>query len=155
MEELDLAAIARAVIHDLQAEYQERSPEIIVHELPEAKGDPVLIRQVFANLLSNAFKFTRDKPNPKIEAGGYKSMESMEENIYFISDNGVGFDMKYADRLFGLFQRLHGEAQYEGTGIGLATVQRIIRRHGGRVWAEGKVNEGASFFFTLPGIHEA
>lgn len=146
-EELDMADIARSVIHDLRTEYREKSPETIVHELPKAKGDPVLIRQVFANLLSNAFKFTRDKPAPKIEVSGYKSRG---ENIYFISDNGVGFEMKNADRLFGLFQRLHGEARFEGTGIGLATVQRIIRRHGGRVWAEAEVNEGASFFFTLP-----
>ena len=117
-----------------------------VGDLPEARGDALLLRRVWANLLSNAVKFSAARERPEIRVEG-KAVEG--EVVYSVGDNGVGFDMKYVDRLFGVFQRLHGQHEFEGTGVGLALVRRIVSRHGGRVWAEGKVNEGATFFFTL------
>ena len=106
-----------------------------------------MIRQVLYNLLSNAFKFTRPKQNGTIEIG---SRMDGDRPTYYVRDNGVGFDMQYSNKLFGVFQRLHNVEEFEGSGVGLALVQRIVLRHGGRVWAEGKPNEGATFYFTLP-----
>jgi two-component system sensor histidine kinase/response regulator len=107
-----------------------------------------LLKQVFINLLSNAYKFTRQKENPVIEVG---SRQQKEETVYFVRDNGAGFDMKHADKLFGVFQRLHRQDEFEGTGVGLSIVQRIVQRHGGRIWAEAGLGKGATFYFTLPG----
>ena len=106
-----------------------------------------MIRQVWVNLISNAIKYSRNKETPKIEIGYYTEGK---ENIYYVEDNGTGFDMKYSDKLFRVFQRLHSTAEFEGTGIGLALSKRIIDRHGGRIWAESRLGEGAMFKFSLP-----
>ncbi len=106
-----------------------------------------MLRQVWINLLDNAIKFTRQKPAAAVDVGG---RAEGSENIYYVKDNGAGFDMQYADKLFSLFQRLHSVEEFEGAGFGLAIVKRIVTRHGGRVWAEGKVNGGAAFYFALP-----
>ena len=130
----------------------ERKMENRIADLPDCMGDPDLLRQVFANLLSNSLKFTRDRPGAVIEVG-FKTEEG--KTIYFVRDNGAGFDMCYADKLFGVFQRLHGNEQFKGTGVGLFIVKRIIERHGGTVWAESAVNQGATFYFTLPTLHNS
>ena len=111
-----------------------------------AEGDPHLLRAALDNLIGNAWKFTSKSEKPRIEIGALKDRG---RTIFFVRDNGAGFDMAYADKLFGAFQRLHSASEYAGTGIGLATVQRIVHRHGGRIWAEGEVGKGAVFFFTL------
>jgi len=121
--------------------------EIRVASLPPAQGDRALLRQVISNLLQNAVKFTRGRPNARIEVG---SRPEGKQTVYYVKDNGAGFDERYIDKLFGVFQRLHSNEEFEGTGVGLAIVKRIVQRHGGRVWAEGKMNEGATFFFSLP-----
>jgi light-regulated signal transduction histidine kinase (bacteriophytochrome) len=138
--------LAKTVFDEIKATVPEREIQFDTTPLPPAYGDEGLLRQVFFNLLFNAIKFTRFRENAIIEAGGYVEGP---ENVYYVKDNGVGFDMQYAEKLFVAFQRLHSDKQFEGTGIGLATVQRIIHRHDGRIWAEGKVNEGATFYFTL------
>lgn len=121
---------------------------IQIDPLPQAHGDRALLRQVLSNLLQNAAKFTRDRADARVEVG---SRSNGEQTVYFVKDNGAGFDGRYADKLFGVFQRLHTADQFDGTGVGLAIVKRIVQRHGGRVWAEGAVDQGATFFFTLPG----
>jgi len=125
----------------------ERRMKLLPEFLPDAVGDGDLIRQVLSNLLANAVKFTRNRLEAVIEIGG---KDEGKTYTYWVRDNGTGFDMKYYDKLFGVFQRLHSESEYEGTGVGLAIVQRIIHRHGGRVWADGKPGEGATFYFSLP-----
>ena len=135
---------------NIVVELKELTPEktlIDVKEMPSVRGDRTMLHQVLYNLVSNAAKFTRHREAAIIEIG---CRIGKDEYIYYVKDNGVGFDMKNADKLFGVFQRLHRSDEFEGTGIGLAIVQRIINRHGGRVWAEGKVNEGATFYFSLP-----
>jgi PAS domain S-box-containing protein len=144
--EIDMHKLAKAVFAEIKATVPEREIQFDIKPLPTAHGDEGLLHQVFLNLLFNAIKFTRFRENTIIEVGGH--VEGIE-NVYYVKDNGVGFDMQYAYKLFNAFQRLHSD-KFEGTGIGLAIVQRIIHRHGGRVWAEGKVNEGATFYFTLP-----
>jgi light-regulated signal transduction histidine kinase (bacteriophytochrome) len=119
-----------------------------LHPLPLAQGTEAMIRQVWINLLTNALKFTKEREVAEIEIG-VKEAES-GGRIYYVKDNGVGFDMRYVDKLFGVFQRLHNQQQFPGTGVGLALVQHIVQRHGGRVWAEAEVNHGATFYFTLP-----
>jgi light-regulated signal transduction histidine kinase (bacteriophytochrome) len=115
--------------------------------LPEIYADSTFIKLVWINLISNAVKFSSKEMIPEINIGGYSENEF---NIYYIKDNGVGFDPKYSSKLFGVFQRLHKTSEFEGTGVGLAIVQRIVHRHGGKVWAEGKVGKGATFYFSLP-----
>jgi PAS domain S-box-containing protein len=150
-QRVDLNLLVGDVIADLGSEVAGREVQWCVGRLSPVDCDPQLIRQVFRNLLSNALKFTRTRNPAVIEAG-----ESLHNGqpIFWIKDNGVGFDMKYADKLFGVFQRLHLQEEFEGTGVGLANVQRIVLKHGGRVWAEAKLNEGASFFFTLATTHQ-
>ena len=143
---VDLAALAQTVAQELQQANPDRAVEIKVSGVPPAMGDRGLLRQVLRNLIGNAFKFTRRRLNARIEVG---SREDNGERVYYVRDNGAGFDMRYASRLFGVFQRLHPADEFEGIGVELALVQRIIHRHGGRVWGEGRVNEGATFSFTL------
>jgi PAS domain S-box-containing protein len=145
--EIDLAALVGEVYREQAAQAPAREIQLQVTSLPRANADPALIRQVLANLIGNAIKYTRKRKLAQIEVGG--SVHG-SENLYYVKDNGAGFDPRYADKLFGVFQRLHSEAEFEGTGVGLALVQRIINRHGGRVWAESQVDQGATFFFTLP-----
>jgi light-regulated signal transduction histidine kinase (bacteriophytochrome) len=147
MFKINMDELFREVWKEMQAIHPERSINLQINSLPPGKGDMALIKQVLGHIFSNAVKFTRAREDTRMEAGGY---EEGNEIVYYIKDNGIGFDMKYSDRLFNVFQRLHSENEYEGTGVGLALVQRIIHRHGGRVWAEGEVNEGACFYFTLP-----
>jgi hypothetical protein len=145
---IEMAALARSVMDELRRLEPARELAATIQDLPSAQGDRAMIRQVFANLISNAWKYTRGRPRPVIEIGWQRSGP---ETIYYVRDNGAGFEMQYADKLFQVFQRLHSGEEFEGTGVGLAIVERIIHRHGGRVWAAGKVGEGATFFFTLPG----
>ena len=144
--EVDMNKLAKAVFDEIKDLTPARAIEIDIKPLPPAHGDQLMIHQVFLNLLSNALKFTKHKEAAIIEVGGWGEEK---ENIYYVKDNGVGFDMEYKDKLFNVFQRLHSGEEFEGTGVGLAIVQRIINRHGGRVWAEAKLNEGATFYFTL------
>jgi PAS domain S-box-containing protein len=147
LSDIGMAELAKGVFEEIKPAGTERALQFNINSLPIAQGDHSLMKQVFANLLINAIKFTRPKENSVIEVGG--SNEG-DKNIYYVKDNGVGFDMQYVNKLFGVFQQLHSSEEFEGTGVGLAIVQRIIHRHGGRVWAEGKVGEGATFYFTLP-----
>lgn len=133
--------------HELAREIEGREIEWVIGELPETRGDPVMLRLVIINLISNAVKYTRSRQPAKIEIG---SWTERGDTVYFVRDNGVGFDMKYVGKLFGVFQRLHPVREFEGTGIGLANVQRIMRRHGGRIWAESAVGQGATFYFCIP-----
>ena len=147
---LDVESLVRTVTEQ-QRHTAAHAPSLEVHPLPSVVADPVLLRQVFENLISNAFKFTRTAPEPRIEIGG---IAKEGEIHYFVRDNGVGFPSAKAGRLFQVFQRLHPQDEFEGTGIGLANVRKIIERHGGRVWAEGEEGKGATFHFTLPSTHK-
>ncbi len=134
------------MITDLAQEAQGREIEWKIGSLPFVECDPALVRQVFNNLLSNALKFTRPRAKALVEVG-QTTIDGTA--VIFVRDNGVGFSMKYADKLFGVFQRLHRSEDFEGTGVGLATVQRIVQKHGGRIWAEAELDKGAIFYFTL------
>jgi light-regulated signal transduction histidine kinase (bacteriophytochrome) len=138
--------LVRQVWAEMQPQQAERDVNITIDELPACQADPALLKQVLGNLLSNALKYTCERERAEIRVG-WKEMEG--QNVYFVQDNGMGFDMQYAHKLFGMFERLHRIGEYEGTGIGLAVVQRIVHRHGGRVWAKGAVDQGATFYFAL------
>jgi light-regulated signal transduction histidine kinase (bacteriophytochrome) len=145
--QVDLGELAREVQRELQADWPERDIVWEIEELPVAKADRTLLRQVLVNLISNALKYTQTRSQTRIHVG---TQQSDTEHVVFIRDNGVGFDPQGASRLFEPFQRLHSEQEFSGSGIGLASVARIILRHGGRVWAEATMGEGACFFFALP-----
>ena len=142
---VDVGALARDVAERLARSTPDRKVDVVVADRLEAEGDGRLLKIVFENLLSNAWKFTRDSADAKIEVGA----TGRTPKTFFVRDNGAGFDMAYSSKLFRTFQRLHSNKEFEGTGIGLATVLRVIRRHGGRIWAEGEVGKGATFYFTL------
>ncbi|HLF73704.1 MAG TPA: PAS domain S-box protein [Anaerolineales bacterium] len=144
---IDMKALASSVFAELIATENPQRIDFHINRIPPAAGDSSLIRQVWVNLLSNAVKFSSKAERAVIEVG---SRQSQDECIYYVRDNGAGFDMEYVNKLFGVFQRLHSEKDFEGTGVGLAIVQQVIRRHGGRVWAEGEVGKGATFYFSLP-----
>jgi signal transduction histidine kinase len=144
---VDLHELIEKILQDVQMETNGRNIVWKKAPLPPVQGDPALLRQVFSNLILNAIKYTRKREQAEIEIGCADGTEN--EIVIFIRDNGVGFDMQYADQLFGVFQRLHKQDEFEGTGIGLANVRRIVTRHGGRTWAEAKINEGATFFVAL------
>jgi PAS domain S-box-containing protein len=143
------AEVVRQVLQELRPEQEGRRVQIKMGDLPACEADAALLKQVFGNLLGNALKYTRRREEALIEIGCRASGAQPGEHVYFVKDNGVGFDMRYVHKLFGVFQRLHRAEDYEGTGVGLATVQRILRRHGGRIWGEAEVNKGATFQFTL------
>ncbi|MCB0032597.1 MAG: PAS domain S-box protein, partial [Anaerolineales bacterium] len=145
-KEIDTKMLIQNVFQELQADHQVGEIKLDIHDLPMCWGDVTLLRQVWFNLIINAIKYTRNEAEPTIEIGF--DVQNMQ-TVYYIKDNGVGFDMAYIDKLFGVFQRLHNPNEYEGTGIGLAIVSRIIERHHGQVWAKGAINEGATFYFTL------
>ena len=144
--EIDMKRLVEEVLGDIHLA-GERRAEVVLGALPPARGDAALVKQVWVNLLENAIKFSAKREQPVVELSGYADAEN---NVYCVKDNGVGFEMQYYDKLFGVFQRLHGMEEFPGTGVGLAIVQRVVSRHGGRVWGEGKVNEGATFHFSLP-----
>lgn len=146
-ETVDLSVLAESVVGELQLTEPARRVEVTIEPGLQTEGDPDLLRVVLVNLLSNAWKFTGRQPAARIEMGAWGNGG---ERAFFVRDNGVGFDMAYAPKLFGAFQRLHAQGEFPGTGIGLATVQRIVNRHGGRVWAEAALDQGSTFYFALP-----
>jgi light-regulated signal transduction histidine kinase (bacteriophytochrome) len=144
---VSLDEIVREALSEVRRETEGRQIAWKVGELPACYGDGSMLRLALVNLVSNAAKFTRTRPKAEIEIGCINQLQ--DQIVLFVRDNGVGFNMKYVNKLFGVFQRLHPNEAFEGTGIGLATVQRIVHRHGGRVWAEGLVDQGATFYFSL------
>ncbi len=147
---VDLGQIVKEVVADVRQDTKERNIIWRIDPLPACYGDRSMLRLAFVNLIANAVKFTRMRPQAEIEIGC--TDQDRGDAVLFVRDNGVGFDMKYSNKLFGVFQRLHPQDAFEGTGIGLATVQRIVHRHGGRVWAESTVDGGATFYLSLPTI---
>jgi PAS domain S-box-containing protein len=143
--DIDMTGLAREVARELIGEGD--GAKLVISRLPSVSGDPALIRQVWLNLVGNALKYSGKQAAPRVDIGG---REEGREAVYWVRDNGVGFDMRYVGKLFGVFQRLHRAEEFAGTGVGLAIVQRVVMRHGGRVWAEGKLGEGACFYFALP-----
>jgi PAS domain S-box-containing protein len=152
-QSVDFNRLVRKCLDKLRDDHEGRCIELSVGELPAANVEPMLLEQVWMNLIGNAIKYTRYREVTRIEIGVLASNGGQAEPVYFVKDNGVGFDMRYINKLFGVFQRLHRSEEFEGTGVGLATVQRIVERHGGRVWAESELDKGATFFFSLgPGV---
>jgi len=147
LDKADIGQIVNTVIKEIRQLEPNRNINIILNDLPPVKGDKHMLKQVFMNLISNALKYTSKKSEPEIEIGAKQENDSI---TYFVKDNGAGFDMRYADKLFGVFQRLHSSNEFEGNGVGLAIIHKIISKHNGEVWAEGKVNEGACFYISLP-----
>jgi light-regulated signal transduction histidine kinase (bacteriophytochrome) len=141
-------AIVEQALRDARQQVAGRSIRVSVGDLPPVWGDTALLKQVFVNLIDNAFKYTRLRDDAVVEIG---SRKIGDEQVFLVRDNGVGFDMQYADKLFDVFQRLHRAEDFAGTGVGLAIVQRIVQRHGGRIWAEAAVDHGATFYFTTEG----
>jgi light-regulated signal transduction histidine kinase (bacteriophytochrome) len=149
---IDFGQLVHEVVSEQTEELKEREIVWEIATLPVVEGDAAMLRLVMVNLIANALKFTRSRSRTRIEIGAVT--DHPDETLFYVRDNGVGFDMKYAGKLFGLFQRLHSSEEFEGTGVGLANAQRIIRRHGGRIWAEGAVGGGATFWFSLPKTKE-
>ena len=147
LSKLEMNGLVKEVIESVSKDNPGRAIDWVVANLPPVFGDEATLRQVWVNILSNAAKFTRTREKAAIEIG---AKVEAKEVTYFVRDNGVGFNMKYAPKLFGVFQRLHSTEEFEGTGIGLANVQRIVLRHGGRTWAEAELNKGATFYFSMP-----
>jgi PAS domain S-box-containing protein len=145
--EIDMFTTAKRVFKELAVESPKSRVGLQIEKIPGIQGDQTMVQQIWVNLLSNALKFTAPREDGRIEIG---SFAEDSQTTYYVKDNGVGFDMEYSDKLFGVFQRLHSEKEFEGTGVGLAIVKRIVLRMGGRIWAEGKINEGATFYFSLP-----
>ena len=148
-----IRGIVQRCLEQLSPAREGRQVEVVIGDLPDAECDPALLEQVFINLLSNAYKYSRRRENARVEVGALEGNAS-EGPTYFVRDNGAGFDMEYAGKLFGVFQRMHRSEDFEGTGVGLAIVHRIVERHGGRIWAEAKVDGGATFYFTLKGAQQ-
>jgi PAS domain S-box-containing protein len=145
-QNVNTVKLVQNVLDELRPQREGRQLEIQIGNLPVCHGDPALLKQIWVNLVSNAIKYTRGREPATVEIG---CAPENDENVFFVRDNGAGFDMQYANKLFGVFQRLHREDQFEGTGVGLAIVQRIVHRHGGRIWAKAEVNHGATFYFTI------
>jgi light-regulated signal transduction histidine kinase (bacteriophytochrome) len=150
--EVDSVALVRLCVAELTDEFNGRDVRISIGDLPACSADPALLKQVWLNLLGNAIKYSRQRPITEIVVGSRLSENTV---AYFCRDNGAGFDLSHADKIFGVFQRLHRADEYEGTGVGLAIVEQVIRRHGGRIWAQAEVNRGATFYFTLGTHHPA
>jgi light-regulated signal transduction histidine kinase (bacteriophytochrome) len=144
---VDMRALAESVLAEVLLACGERKLETSIGPLPSTRGDSNLLRQVLVNLIGNAVKYTLPREVARIEIGG---RSEPTESLYFVRDNGVGFKMEHAKKLFGVFQRLHSSSEFEGTGVGLALVRRVVERHGGRVWAEAAEGAGATFYFALP-----
>jgi signal transduction histidine kinase len=151
--QVDLDALARQIAADLKIREPHRAVTVEIGYLPGCEGDASLLEQVLVNLLTNAFKFTRRQAEPRVTIGSYTApapdRPEVMERVYFVRDNGAGFDMGHADKLFGVFQRMHSQEQFEGTGVGLSIVQRVLQRHGGRIWAESAPERGATFHFVV------
>jgi light-regulated signal transduction histidine kinase (bacteriophytochrome) len=146
---IDMTALASTIYQEIAVPETQQKFAFSVKSLPDAYGDAMLMRQVWSNLLANAIKYTLPSNKRIIEVGGYRESDT---NVYYVKDSGVGFNQEYTHKLFGVFQRLHSADEFDGTGVGLAIVQRIIHRHGGSVWAEGQNNQGATFYFSLPSM---
>jgi len=148
--QVDLGDLVKEIILDFEPETKDRGVQWHLTEMPGITGDRAMLRAVLVNLIANALKFTRTRKQAEIWIGCLPDRKA--ETVVFVRDNGVGFDMQYAKKLFGVFERLHGVDEFDGAGIGLANVRRVISRHGGKTWAEGKVDDGATFYFSLPHV---